>query len=54
MKLIELTVNSITTQRELFLNPLDEPHFWRTYFRRWVVEGLEEARKMREGNDDQE
>ncbi len=48
LKLIEITVTSITENRPLFPgSPLNEPSFYRRYFKRWVQEGLEEARKFK-------
>ena len=57
MKLVEITINSIRTERELFPNPLEEPYFWRRYFRQWVIEGLQEAKKIaaeEQGKQEQE
>ena len=54
MKTIEITLNSIATSRDIFLNPLDEPYFWRTYFRKWVEEGVGEARKIQARDTRQE
>lgn len=49
LKLIEITMISITENRPLFSgSPLNEPAFYQRYFRRWVQEGLEEARKFKE------
>jgi hypothetical protein len=41
--LLELTITSITEERPLFPNPLDEPLFYKRHFRKWVEEGLREA-----------
>ncbi len=38
--LIELTLQSDTENRPLFPNLIDEPIFYRKYFKRWVHEGL--------------
>lgn len=46
MKLIELTSASITERRPLFATLMEEPHFYRVYFRRWVEDGLEEAARL--------
>ena len=46
LKLIEITLASITTERELFQNPLEEPYFYATYFKRWVKEGMAERQKV--------
>ena len=41
-QLIEITIRSINTKRELFDNPLHEPIFYRRYFRTWVQSAIEE------------
>jgi hypothetical protein len=41
--LLELTITSLTEERPLFPNPLDEPLLYRRHFRKWVEEGLREA-----------
>ena len=41
-KLIEITVRSIHTNRELFPNPLTAPAFYERYFRTWVQSALDE------------
>lgn len=43
--LLEVTINSIVTDRPIFANPFIEPDFYRKKFRRWVEEGLAERRK---------
>ncbi len=49
LKLIEITMTSITENRPLFPgSPLEEPSFFRRYFKRWVQESLEEVRKFKE------
>jgi hypothetical protein len=50
--LIDLASVEITEQRALFPNPLDEPVFYRRYFKRWVSEGLNEAVAMTQATDD--
>jgi len=35
----------------LFPTILEEPHFYRTKFKRWVQEGMEEVAKMAEINE---
>jgi hypothetical protein len=37
---------SILENRPLFLTILEEPVFYRRYFRKWVEEGMEEARRL--------
>lgn len=44
--LIGLAVASITENRPLFPNPLEEPVLYQRYFRKWVEAGLEEAAKI--------
>jgi hypothetical protein len=46
--LLEVVRISITEDRLLFPNPLDEPVFYRRYFVPWVKEGLEEAKAIAE------
>lgn len=41
-RLIDITVRSIYTRRELFENPLQEPFFYARYFRPWVQSALDE------------
>jgi len=40
--LIEITVRSINTERELFPDLLSAPAFYERYFRPWVQSALEE------------
>jgi hypothetical protein len=40
--LIDVTLRSITSKRELFENPLLEPVFYARYFRPWVQSALDE------------
>ena len=48
LKLIELELVSINEGRPLFTgSPLNDPVFYRRYFRKWVREGLEEAQKFK-------
>jgi hypothetical protein len=48
--LLEITINSVTTGRPLFDNPLKEPAFYRRKFYPWVKEGIEEYRKVQAGD----
>ena len=41
-KLVEITIRSIHTERELFGDLLNEPAFYARYFRPWVQSALEE------------
>ncbi len=41
--LIDLTVTSEHQNRPLFPNVMDEPDFYRLYFKKWVLESLAEA-----------
>jgi hypothetical protein len=41
-KLIEITVRSIHTNKELFPDPLTAPAFYERYFRTWVQSALDE------------
>ena len=50
-QLIELTAASITDGRPLFPTLLDEPQFYRVFFRRWVEEGLKEAAMLQQIED---
>ena len=40
--LIELTLRNVQEGVPIFNNALDEPVFWRRYFRQWVQEGINE------------
>lgn len=51
LTLLEIVVTSVAEERPLFNNPLEEPPFYRRYFRRWVKEGLEEAAKIAQLQD---
>jgi hypothetical protein len=44
LKLIEISLEEITSQRYNFPIPLHEPIFYRL-FKRWVKEGMEERQK---------
>ena len=44
--LVELTAVSIAEERPLFPNPLEEPAFFRKFFKIWVREGLQERGKL--------
>jgi hypothetical protein len=44
--LIETTLVEICDGRPLFQNPLDEPFFYRKYFKPWVSAGIQELRAM--------
>ena len=46
--LIEITLESINSGRPIYTNPLTEPSFYRKHFRRWVEDGLDEARRLSE------
>lgn len=48
LRLVELTIYSIRNDRPLFPNPLQEPAFYRKYFRQWVDEAIEEKRVISE------
>jgi hypothetical protein len=45
-RLVDMTVRSIYTGRELFDNPLHEPIFYAYYFRPWVKAALDERDAM--------
>ena len=45
--LLDITVVSITEGRPLFPNPLEEPVFYRRYFKEWVLEGLEDIQELK-------
>ena len=51
-RLIEITLASITEKRPLFPSILDEPEFYRSHFRRWVEEGMQERVKEREAHEE--
>jgi len=44
--LLELVVFSVANNRPLFLDPIEEPIFYRRYFYVWVQEALEDAAKI--------
>lgn len=44
--LINITLNSIRTERPLFDNPLREPVLYSRYFCNWVKEALEERKQL--------
>ena len=44
--LIELTITSLLEGRPLYQNILEEPDFYRRYFKKWVKEGLREHEAM--------
>lgn len=46
LRLIEMTVASIRSGRPMFPNVLDEPAFFRKYFRAWVEEALDERDRL--------
>lgn len=46
LRLVELTVSAIRTERPLFSNLMQEPSFFRKYFQTWVREALEEREKL--------
>jgi hypothetical protein len=46
MSLIELTLCEVRDGRTLFQSPLDEPVHFRKYFKRWVIEGLQERQAL--------
>lgn len=41
-----LVIQAELEGRSLYASPIEEPFFYRNYFRPWVVEGLEERAKM--------
>jgi hypothetical protein len=45
-QILELTINSIATDRQLFPNVLTEPAFYRRYIITWVREGIEERKLL--------
>jgi hypothetical protein len=45
-QLVDITVRSIQSKRELFDNPMHEPVFYVRYFRRWVEEALDERNAL--------
>jgi hypothetical protein len=40
--LLDITIASIKSDREVFPNPLTEPIFYRRHFKKWVQQSLEE------------
>ena len=44
--LIEVTITSISEQRPIFFEPLNEPLMYRRYFKRWVADSLDELAKI--------
>jgi hypothetical protein len=46
--LLEITIASINDSRPLYATLLEEPAFYRKFFRKWVVEGLKERSEARE------
>ena len=52
MDLLDLTIASINERRPLFQCVLDEPAFYRKYFKRWVEEALEEYARMKKVEKD--
>lgn len=51
LRLVELTIYSIRSDRPLFPNPMQEPTFYRKYFRKWVDEALEEKKVISEARN---
>jgi hypothetical protein len=45
-QLVELVLEEEIEKRPLFPNLLDEPVFFRRYFRRWVTEALKEKQSI--------
>jgi hypothetical protein len=45
-QLVELVLEEEIEKRPLFPNLLDEPVFFRRYFRRWVMEALKEKQSI--------
>ena len=45
-RLVDITVRSIISERELFDNPLHEPVFYQRYFRPWVNAALDERNEF--------
>ena len=52
--LVELTAASITEGRPLFPNPLEEPAFFRKWFKLWVQEGLLERGALQQAEEEAE
>ena len=52
--LVDLTAVSIIEGRPLFPNPLEEPAFFRKYFKEWVREGLQERAKLKQVEEEAE
>jgi hypothetical protein len=50
-RLVDMTVRSIYSKRELFDNPLTEPVFYQRYFRSWVQDALDERDAMDKFHD---
>jgi hypothetical protein len=46
IRLVELTIYSIQADKPLYINPLDEPAFYRKQFNLWVREALEEKKAL--------
>ncbi len=45
-QLLEVTRAAIIESRELFRHPMEEPVFFRRYFKRWVREAIEQKKKV--------
>ena len=46
LRLVELTVAAIRTERPLFSSLIEEPSFYRKYFQVWIREALDEKEKL--------
>jgi hypothetical protein len=47
-RLIWMTLQDVSGGKPLFSSPLEEPYFYQRHFKRWVSEGLEELRNLKE------
>jgi len=46
LRLVELTIAAVRTDRPLFSSLIEEPAFYRKYFQVWVREALDEKEKL--------
>ncbi len=46
LRLVELSIAAIRTERPLFSSLIEEPAFYRKYFQVWVREALDEKDKL--------
>ncbi len=46
LRLVELSIAAVRTERPLFSSLIEEPAFYRKYFQVWVREALDEKDKL--------